>query len=236
MPPPRRPLRSPSIRPPMPQLVTWSLPATGALQLKGAMRTLVGAKISRLDTHTTVVEEVAEQRAREAVKLDFTALYHEYKSKVYGTVTQVVGRTDEIDDIVQVVFLEIHRSIPKYKGQSKLSTWIYRIAVNVALQYIRKRKRRKVFLFFNDEERQVESMAVDLRPRYESRDLIRRLVSHLEKVSEKKRVVFVLHELEGLPVDKIADICEVPVNTVRSRLHAARTEVMGRLRRAKMLE
>jgi len=182
------------------------------------------------------VEEVAEQRARDAVKLDFNTLYRDYKSKVYGTVTHVVGRTDEIDDIVQTVFLEIHRSIPKYKGQSKLSTWIYRIAVNVALQYIRKRKRRKVFLFFKDEERNAEQLAVDLRPRYESRDLMKRLCLHLEKISEKKRVVFVLHELEGLPVDKVAEICDVPVNTVRSRLHAARTEVMGRLRRAKMLE
>ncbi len=203
------------------------------------MSTLARTKFSRLDTQytgPTVVEEVAEQRARDAVKLDFNTLYRDYKSKVYGTVTHVVGRTDEIDDIVQTVFLEIHRSIPKYKGQSKLSTWIYRIAVNVALQYIRKRKRRKVFLFFKDEERNAEQLAVDLRPRYESRDLMKRLCLHLEKISEKKRVVFVLHELEGLPVDKVAEICDVPVNTVRSRLHAARTEVMGRLRRAKMLE
>ncbi len=182
------------------------------------------------------MEEVAQERAREAVQLDFTALYRDYKSKVYGTVTHVVGRTDELDDIVQTVFLEIHRSLPKYKGQSKLSTWIYRITVNVALQYIRKRKRRRVFLFFRDEERQAENIGRDMGGRYESRDMMKRLWVHLEKLSEKKRVVFVLHEIEGLPVDKVADICEVPVNTVRSRLHAARTELMGRMRRAGMLE
>lgn len=179
---------------------------------------------------------MADQRARDAAAIDFTTLYHDYKSKVYGTVTHVVGRTDELDDIVQTVFLEIHRSLPKYRGQSKLSTWIYRISVNVALQYIRKRKRRRVFLFFKDDERQAEGMGHDLRPRYEHRDLMHRVHGLLEKLTEKKRVVFILHEFEGVPLEEVARICDVPLNTVRSRLHAARTELIGRMRRAGMLE
>ncbi len=204
------------------------------------MGNLATVKIARLNTTNTgsaSPEDLASQRVREAAALDFRTLYHEYKSKVYGTVTHVVGRTNEIDDIVQNVFLEIHRSLPRYKGNSKLSTWIYRVAVNVALQYIRKKKRRKVFLFFDTEqESRNERLAHDERGRYESRDLMARLEKQLEKLSEKKRVVFVLHELEGLPVDRIAEVCDVPVNTVRSRLHAARTEVMSRMKRQGMLE
>lgn len=184
-----------------------------------------------------VTPEVAEQRAREAVSVDFNTLYREYKSKVYGTVTHVVGRTDELDDIVQTVFLEIHRSLARYQGNSKLSTWIYRITVNVALQHIRKRKRRRVFLFFKEDEREVETrLSEEHGARYESRDLLAKIHAQLEKLTEKKRVVFVLHELEGLPVEKVAEVCDIPVNTVRSRLHAARTELMERMRRAGMLE
>jgi RNA polymerase sigma-70 factor (ECF subfamily) len=204
------------------------------------MGNLATAKIAHLSTRppsSAAHEDLAEQRIREASALDFRTLYQDYKSKVYGTVLHVVGRTTELDDIVQNVFLEIHRSLPRYKGNSKLSTWIYRIAVNVSLQYIRKRKRRKVFLFFDaDRSVQEESLSHELGGRYESRDLMNKLQGQLEKLSDKKRVVFVLHEIEGLPVDRIAEICEVPVNTVRSRLNSARTEVMARMRKQGMLE
>ncbi len=188
-----------------------------------------------VDSHHQHPEEAA-LRARRASELSFRTLYRDYRSKVYGTVHHVVGGSDEIDGIVQTVFLEIHRSLPRYKGQSKLSTWIYRIAVNVSLQYIRKRKRRRVFLFFKEDDHRMENLAVELGPRYENREVLEKLYTMMDKLSEKKRVVFTLHELEGLPVDEIATICEVPTNTVRSRLHAARTELMRRMEKAGMLE
>lgn len=177
------------------------------------------------------------RRAEELSGLDFRSLYESYKAKVYGTVHHVVGVSDEVDDIVQSVFLEIHRSLPRYKGQSKLSTWIYRIAVNVALQHIRKRRRRRVFLFFKepDEDRELEQ-SEDEGPRHEQRDLLRRLHKLLDTISEKKRVVFVLHELDGRDVEEVGELLEIPVNTVRSRLHAARVELAEKMKRAGMLE
>ncbi|MFT5432051.1 MAG: RNA polymerase sigma-70 factor (ECF subfamily) [Myxococcota bacterium] len=178
----------------------------------------------------------ALQRAKRASELNFRTLYRDYRSKVYGTVHHVVGGSDEIDDIVQTVFLEVHRSLPRYKGQSKLSTWIYRISVNVALQYIRKRKRRRVFLFFKEDDYRMETFSHELSDRYENRELLVKLYSLMDKLSEKKRIVFTLHELEGLPVEEIAEVCEIPVNTVRSRLHAARTELMRRMQKAGMME
>ena len=184
----------------------------------------------------TVAEETAEQRTQEAAAIDFQQLYIEYKRKIYGTVHKVVGPSTELDDIVQIVFLEIHRSLPKYRGQAQLSTWIYRITVNVALQHIRKRKRRRVFLFFSDEEREVENAGFDLIPRYEHRDIMKRLYQLLDKLTEKKRVVFVLHELEGMSLEDVAALCDIPVNTVRSRLHAARTELVARMRKNGILE
>ena len=194
----------------------------------------------RLDTKTqegAAFEDLAADRTRQAADLDFRTLYNEYRNKVYATVQHVVGRTDEADDIVQTVFLEIYRSLPKYRGRSKLSTWIYRITVNVGLQHIRKRRRRKVFLFFSDDdERRIENVGHEQLPRYQHREVLEKLYDLMEKLSEKKRIVFVLHELEGLPVEQIAEIVHVPVNTVRSRLHAARTELTRRMDRAGMLE
>jgi RNA polymerase sigma-70 factor (ECF subfamily) len=179
--------------------------------------------------------ELAEERVRAVVSLDFDTLYKDYKRKVYGTVSHIVGRTDELDDIVQTVFLEIYRSLGRYKGNSQLSTWIYRIAVNVSLQYIRKRKRRRVFLFFKGDEA-YERIGRDVRSQHEHREVLEKLYQQLEKLSEKKRIVFVLHELEGRSPEQIAAICDIPPNTVRSRLHAARTELVQRMRRAGLLE
>ena len=180
--------------------------------------------------------DIAAERVREAAQIDFTRLYEDYKRKVYGTVLKVVGPTSEVDDLVQIVFMEIHRSLPKYRGGSLLSTWIYRVTVNVALQHIRKQKRNRVFLFFKDDERATDSLSFDMRRRFEQRDIMTRLYVLLDKISEKKRTVFVLHELESLPLEKVAEICDIPVNTVRSRLHSARTELLSKMKRAGILE
>jgi len=192
--------------------------------------------IHQIQSRITVHEDVQRQRTAEAAQINFATLYNDYKRKIYATVHKVVGPTPDIDDIVQVVFLEIHRSLPKYRGSAKLSTWIYRITVNVALQHIRKKKRQRVFLFFKDEEREIENVGFDLEPRYHDRDVLRRLYKLLGKLSEKKRIVFVLHELEGVPLEEVAEICDIPFNTVRSRLHSARTELMTRMQKGGVLE
>ncbi|MBT9557767.1 MAG: RNA polymerase sigma factor [Myxococcales bacterium] len=200
--------------------------------------------VTRLGNTDVAVPEVTVDTRRPEVRrddelrgLDFRRLYESYKHKVYGTIHHVIGPSDEVDDIVQSVFLEIHRSLPRYQGQSKLSTWIYRIAVNVALQHIRKKRRRRVFLFFSppDPERDCDS-ATDTRPGHEQRDLLRKIHGLLDHVSEKKRIVFILHELDGREIDEIADLLDIPLNTVRSRLHAARVELTDRMRRASLVD
>ena len=185
---------------------------------------------------SVVDDKVSKSRVVEASKIDFSTLYNDYKRKVYGTVLKVVGPTSEVDDIVQIVFMEIHRSLPKYRGGSLLSTWIYRVTVNVALQHIRKQKRKRVFLFFKSEENVSEKIGFDMSRRYEQRDVMNRLYGLLDKITEKKRIVFVLHELEGIPLEQVSEICDIPVNTVRSRLHSARTELLSRMRRAGIWE
>ena len=181
-------------------------------------------------------ESVAAARKTEASTLEFAALYERYKRRVYGTVLHIVGQGDEVEDVVQNVFLQIHRSLGRYKGQSLLSTWIYRISVNVALQHVRKRKRRRLFIRFMPGDYESESSGVDIRYQNDTREVLRGLYQALDKLSEKKRTVFVLYELDGLPLDVISDICQIPVNTVRSRLHAARTELTNHLKQAGLLE
>ena len=183
-----------------------------------------------------VLQEVARERAQSALSQDFDALYRDYKRKVFGTVRNVVGPCQELEDIVQTVFLEIHRSLPRYRGTAQLSTWIYRIAVNVSLQHIRKRKRSRLFLFLGDDARRDARYNHDPRTRLAERERIEVLYRLVDKLSEKKRTTFILYEMEGMTVEDIAAICEVPVNTVRSRLIAARAQLTQRMRSAGLLE
>ena len=164
--------------------------------------------------------------------VDFDTLYREQRHRVLGTVRSVLGPSDEIEDVVQLVFIEVHRSLARFEGRAKLSTWVYRIAVNVALQHIRRKKRRR-WLMLGVTGNEVEREAGVGRPelRLEDRQLLERVYAAADKLSEKKRVVWVLHELQGLSPDEISDIVEVPMNTVRSRLLAARKEVKARLER-----
>jgi RNA polymerase sigma factor (sigma-70 family) len=233
-----------STRKTAPYLAARTEPAIIIDMIPGSRTPDVTASVIRLGTSDTAESESQVDTRRPEVRrddelrgLDFRRLYESYKHKVYGTIHHVIGPSDEVDDIVQSVFLEIHRSLPRYQGQSKLSTWIYRIAVNVALQHIRKKRRRRVFLFFSppDPERDYDT-ATDTRPGNEQRDLLRKIHGLLDHVSEKKRIVFILHELDGREIDEIADLLDIPLNTVRSRLHAARVELTDKMRRASLVD
>ncbi len=133
------------------------------------------------------------------------------------------------DDLVQEVFLQVHRSLGEFRGQSKFSTWVHRIAVNVVLMARRAAKSRPVF---------AAELNADLDPtddplpdegaaRARRIEAFRRLV---DRLADKKRAVFLLHELEGLSPADISAIVDAPVLTVRTRLFYARRELTEWLR------
>lgn len=165
-------------------------------------------------------------------RLDFDVVYREHRTRLLSIVRGVIGPTDELEDVLQLVFIEIHRCLPRFEGRSRLTTWLYRIAVNVALQHIR-RSRRKRWLVLgptgDEESRQVSPLdEVQVK---EDRELLERVHESVGRLPDKKRVVWQLHELQGLEPQEIADILDIPLNTVRSRLLSARHELMEDLER-----
>ena len=180
----------------------------------------------------TIEQMPAMSTSECGVALDFDALYQNQRSRVLATVRSVLGPSDEIEDVVQLVFIEVHRSLKRFEGRSKLSTWVYRVAVNVALQHIRKKKRRRwLMLGATGDETEKLPVGWNSEMRLEDRQLLERVYRAADKLSEKKRAVWTLHELQGLSPHEIAEILEVPMNTVRSRLLAARSEIRARLER-----
>lgn len=169
-------------------------------------------------------------------RVDFNTIYREQRGRVESIVRSVIGPSDELEDVVQLSFIEIYRCLERFEGRSKLTTWIYRVVVNVALQHLRKRKRKRwLSLGATGEEMERMPSSRDAGRRLEDREALEQVYAAANKLSEKKRTVWVLHELQGLDPREISEIIEVPFNTVRSRLLAARKEVMDELRRRNVI-
>lgn len=158
----------------------------------------------------------------------FRELFRAHRQDVTRLAQRMLGRSTELEDIVQEVFLQVHRSIRDFRHGARFSTWLYRVTVNVVLMHRRAAKSRPVFGSAPD-----GLLAVDHKPfADEQLDRERRVAAFhrlLERLSEKKRTVFVLHELEGLPPGEIAQIVGSPVLTVRTRLFYARRELLALL-------
>ncbi|HET9953454.1 MAG TPA: RNA polymerase sigma factor, partial [Polyangiaceae bacterium] len=138
-------------------------------------------------------------------------------------------RRGDIEDLVQEVFLQVHRSLKDFRFGSRFSTWLYRVTVNVVLMQRRAARSRPVFV-----EPPVGFAALDPAASPEDQAARKRRVEAferlLDRLSDKKRTVYVLHELEGQSPQEIAKIVGAPVLTVRTRLFYARREIAAGLR------
>jgi RNA polymerase sigma-70 factor (ECF subfamily) len=134
---------------------------------------------------------------------------------------------------LQDVFIEAFRSISRFRGDSKLSTWLYRVCVNVALQRLRKRKRLSEV---SDESVPESTSSHTPEGDLDAQRRLHAVYNILDRLSPKKRVVFILHEIEGHEPKEIAAIVDAPVLTVRTRLHYARKEFYAYVAREPKLD
>ena len=144
----------------------------------------------------------------------FAALFHQYKNLVFKTAFVMLGSRDEADDLLQDVFLEVHRSLPGYQAsKGAFSTWLYRITVNDCLSWRRKRR----FLFFSFEECRAEP-ADDSQTHEEQAELAEQVLKAMSHLSSKLRAVVALRYYRDLSYAEIATILNIPIGTVKSRL------------------
>jgi RNA polymerase sigma-70 factor (ECF subfamily) len=148
-------------------------------------------------------------------------LYDRHAPTVYRFLTGFGIPVAEREDACQEVFLAIYRSLPRFRGEAQLSTWIYRIAGRTAAKLDQRRKLRGVLSALLLRE-PVQPLAADPSEQAARSVLLERL---LQRLHPKKRMVVVLFEIEGLPIDEIARVANCPPNTVWSRLHHGRLEL-----------
>ncbi|MFT3700712.1 MAG: sigma-70 family RNA polymerase sigma factor [Kofleriaceae bacterium] len=170
---------------------------------------------------------IARCRADERAAQD--ELYHRFRRQVAGNLYRVLGDRSDLEDLVQEVFVIAFRGLDRFRGDARLSTWLYRICVNVALGRIRTRKRRPAAMGVADLDLANADPSLVERPETPERTLERRrdqayVYDLLEKLAPKKRIVLYLHEIEGLDLKEIAYLVDSNPVTVRTRLFYARRE------------
>ncbi len=166
------------------------------------------------------------ERARAGDEAAFRQLYLQHRGQVTRLVTRMVGPGPDVDDLVQDVFLHVYRSLPSFRGEAKFTTWLYRLTVNVTKMYFRRKQSRPRFADVPVPEAPRESRPSEAPDQASERqERLAALYRLLERLSDKKRTVLVLHDFEGLTADRIAQIVDAPVMTVRTRLFYARKEL-----------
>lgn len=148
------------------------------------------------------------------------ALYERYAALVFRFLGALGVRDPDREDACQDVFLAVYRSLPSFRGEAQLSTWIYRITARTTGKLIQKRKLRTLLA---DTLTSQPAPTTSDPTEHAARSLL--LDRMLDRLNPKKRLVLVLFELEGVPVEEIARIAGCPTNTVWSRLHHARLDL-----------
>ena len=193
--------------------------------------TLVGSNPRTIgrDARTRMPDERFVERAAAGDTQAFRQLYLTYRVDVARLVYRMAGPRSDLEDIIQEVFVQVHRSLKDFRGQSKFSTWLHRVTVNVVLMHRRAARSRPVFA--DDPTAEASLAGEDLAPDEdaERRERLRAFSRLLDRLADKKRIVFVLHELEGISPNEIARIVGAPVLTVRTRLFYARRELEAML-------
>ncbi len=156
-------------------------------------------------------------------------LVRQHGARVYRMVASLLGpgaSDADVQDIAQDVFLGAHRALPRFRGDSKVETWLYGIASRTVLMHLRSWRRRRRLKQAVEAEPIVERSA-DLERTVAERAELVRVWRCLLQIPAKKRVVYVLYEVEGLTGKEIADALEINEATVRTRLYHARKELMA---------
>ncbi len=162
----------------------------------------------------------------------FEALVEAYETRLYNTAFRMVSNSEDAMDIVQEVFLKVYQALPDFRGDSKFSTWVYRVCVNASLDHLRKRGKTKIYsldapvvLSDSEVQRQVEDSGESTEDLVETRFLGEKVLEVLSDLDSHYRVVLVLCDIQGYSYQEISDILEVSLGTVKSRIHRARNIV-----------
>jgi RNA polymerase sigma-70 factor (ECF subfamily) len=182
------------------------------------------------------------RRAQAGDREAFEQLLLSHQQRVFAVVGSILRRREDIEDVVQQVFIKVYVSLKRFDCRSSFSTWLYKVTVNECYDYLRKKRVRRLVYegdLSEDQVRQFEMLECgaagshttappDIGHRVELREVVERL---LDELGEQDRMMLVLKEVHGFSVEEIGEILDLNVNTVKVRLFRARGRLVEVYRR-----
>jgi RNA polymerase sigma-70 factor (ECF subfamily) len=213
--------------------------ATATLRDVSSSSTPASAAPCREPAALVGAEEALAARAARGDRSAFDALVTALSSRVFSVALRLLRDQGEAEDLTQEVFLALFDHLPDFRGDSRLSTWVYRITKNRALNRLKFLKRRRhgshadvddpvIALAIVDPDTAVGAEKDPTR-RLHAADLGQALEEHVRNLPDEQRLLVVLRDVEGLSYEEVVEITGLPLGTVKSRLHRARAELAQRL-------
>jgi RNA polymerase sigma factor (sigma-70 family) len=165
----------------------------------------------------------------------FKTIVETWKDMVFNTALGIVQNAEDAEDVAQEVFIQVYESIQSFKGESKFSTWLYRITITKSMDHLRKKKRKKRFAFIqslfglNNEvlhdppDFNHPGVALD------NKEKAAILFKAIEKLPETQKIAFTLHKIEGLSYQEVSQIMNSTLSSVESLLHRAKNNLKKHL-------
>ncbi len=186
---------------------------------------------------TRELDQALVERAQQGDKRAFGMLVEKYHRKLGRLLSRMIRDQSEVEDVVQESFIKAYRALPSFRGDSAFYTWLYRIGINTAKNYLVSMGRRPQELQEveiedvenfedGDEMRSLDTPETAMM----TKEIAQTVNDTVESLPEELRVAITLRELEGLSYEEIANVMQCPIGTVRSRIFRARETIAARLR------
>jgi RNA polymerase sigma-70 factor (ECF subfamily) len=180
-------------------------------------------------------EQILIKQLQQGVEQAFSQVVDAYQHLVYNTVLGLLQNKEEAEDVSQEVFIQMYQSIGQFKGESKLSTWLYRIAVTKSLDWQRRKNRKKRFAFIEGLFGVDESLKHD-PPEFqhpgvamENKEKASLLFVAIKALPDNQKVAFTLNKVEGLSYQEVAEVMQVTEASVEAYLHRAKQNLRKEL-------
>ena len=180
-------------------------------------------------------ERILVEQLKQGNETAFKNIVETWQNMVYNTALGIVQNAEDAEDIAQETFVQVYQSISSFKGESKFSTWLYRITVAKALDHERRKKRKKRFAFIKSifgEESQVLVNPPDFHHPgvvLDKKENAAILFKAIGQLPENQRIAFTLHKVDGLSYQEVSDVMNTSISSVESLMHRAKTNLKKKL-------
>lgn len=180
-------------------------------------------------------ERILVEQLKQGDEAAFKTIVETWRNMVYNTALGIVQNAEDAEDIAQEVFVQVYQSIGSFKGESKFSTWLYRITVTKSLDHERKKKRKKRFGFVRSlfgEQNEVTVNPPDFNHpgvTLDNKENAAVLFKAISELPENQRVAFTLNKVEGLSYQEVSDVMKTTVSSIESLMHRAKNNLRKKL-------